>query len=326
MLSDFSRRRLLTYGASALAFAPSFARADAPHAQLVATPPPELIDGFTDMADRLMLETTIDGKGPYRFVVDTGADRSVIASDVAESLGLLPHRDVVVQGIVRALPAPTVRVPNLSFGKMTLNDVAAPVLPRKWLGADGFLGLDVIDGRKVVFDFQNQKLSVERSGGSAAWPNFNEIVVRVNGSNGRLKAVDCVVDDVEAVAFIDSGAQLSICNTPLFTELQKGGAKAIEGAEIPLIGATGGLMIGRLMEISRIKLGNLFFNKTRLAISDLNVFDVWGLAKKPALFIGMDFLQQCSNFTIDYRQKELRFKLADYISRKDPLGGRLAKL
>src|SRR5690242_15723582 len=116
MLSDFSRRRLLAYGASAAAFAPSFARADAPHAQLVNTAPPELIDGFTDMADRLMLETTIDGKGPYRFVVDTGADRSVIASDVAEDLGLLPHRDVVVQGIVRALPAPSVRLQNLSFG------------------------------------------------------------------------------------------------------------------------------------------------------------------------------------------------------------------
>jgi predicted aspartyl protease len=259
-------------------------------------------------------------------VVDTGEDRSLIASDVAESLGLLTHRDVVVQGIDRALPAPTVRLPNLSFGKIELSDVAAPVLPRKWLGADGFLGLDAIDGRKVVFDFQNRQLTVERSGASTGWPHFNEIVVRVDGSNGRLKAVDCVVDDVQAVAFIDSGAQLSICNTTLFNELRKNGADAIDGAEIPLIGATGGMMIGRLMQVSRIRLGDVLFTKTRLAISDLNVFDVWGLARKPALFIGMDFLQQCSNFTIDYRHKELRFKLANYISRKDDRGGRLASL
>lgn len=325
MLSDFSRRRLLAYGASAFAFAPSLVRADT--SPVLPTPPQaDPINGFTDMTDRLMLETTIDGRGPYRFVVDTGADRSVIASDVAEKLGLLPHRDVVVQGIVRALPAPAVRLRNLSFGNITLDDVAAPVLPRKWLGADGFLGLDVIDGRKVVFDFQNQKLSVEHSGGNVGWPHFNEIVVRVDGSNGRLKAVNCVVDNVDAVAFIDSGAQLSICNTSLFNELQKGGAKAIDGAEIPLVGATGGLMIGRLMQVSRIQLGNVLFNKTRLAISDLNVFDVWGLSKKPALFIGMDFLQQSSSFSIDYRHKELRFKLTDYISRKDWQGGRLATL
>lgn len=316
MLSDFSRRRLLACGASALAFAPSFARADAPHAQLITTPPPELIDGFTDMTDRLMLETIIDGKGPYRFVVDTGADRSVIASDVAEDLGLLAHRDVVVQGIVRALPAPTVRVQNLSFGKITLGDIAAPVLPRKWLGADGFLGLDVIDGRKVVFDFQNRKLSVERSGSSTGWPHFNDIVVRVDGSNGRLKAVDCVVDDVSAVAFIDSGAQLSICNTPLYAELQKKSLHAIEGVDVPLLGATGGMMLGKLVEVSRIRLGDLFFMKTRLVIADLNVFNVWGLADTPALFIGMDFLQQASMFSIDYRRKELRFKLADYMSQK----------
>ncbi len=88
------------------------------------------------------------------------------------------------------------------------------------------------------------------------------------------------------------------------------------GAYIPLRGATGGQMLGQLAEISRIRLGNVLFTKTRLAISDLNVFDVWGLADKPALFIGMDFLQQSSSFTIDYRTKEMRFKLADFISRE----------
>lgn len=321
-LDDFSRRRLLAYGASAIALAPSLARADV--AALPAAPPPESIDGFADMADRLLLDTTIDGKGPYRFVVDTGADRSVIASDVAASLGLVPNHDVVVQGIVRALPAPTVHLRDLSFGKIAVDSIAAPVLPRKWLGADGYLGLDVIDGRRVTFDFQNRKLSIVHSGSSTGWPHFNEIVVRADGSNGRLKAVDCMVEDVPAVAFIDSGAQLSICNTRLYAELQKGGTSAIGGVTIPLMGATGGQMLGQLTEISRIRLGNLLLTKTRLAISDLNVFDVWGLADKPALFIGMDFLQQTSEFTIDYRHKELRFKLADYISQqKEP--SRLAR-
>ncbi len=234
MLSDFSRRRLLAYGASALALAPSMARADkAPEAPM---PQPEAVDGFLDMTDRLTLDTTIDGKGPYRFVVDTGADRSVIASDIAAKLGLQPSRDVVVQGIVRSLPAPAVHLRNLSFGKLTMDSLAAPVLPRQWLGADGYLGLDVIDGRRVTFDFQNRKLTVAYSGDSTGWPHFNEVVVRANGSDGRLKAVDCTVENVPAVAFIDSGAQLSICNSCLFDELQKGGTTAIGGAVIPLAG------------------------------------------------------------------------------------------
>ncbi len=314
MVGEFSRRRALAYGACALAAAPAAARATT--ASLIPTPPPELVNGFTDMTDRLLLDTTIDGKGPYRFVVDTGADVSVVASDVAAELGLLPRNDVVVQGIVRALSAPTVHLPKLSFGNIAMENVAAPVLPRKWLGADGYLGLDVLDGRRVTFDFQNSKLTVERSGTSFGWPHFNEIVVRVDGSKGRLKAVDCTVNNVQAVAFIDSGAQLSICNTRLYSELKAGGTFAIEGAEIPLMGATGGTTLGKLVQVSRIRLGDVLFTKTRLAISDLNVFDVWGLADKPALFIGMDFLQQSSMFSIDYRHKELRFKLTDYISQK----------
>ena len=317
-LSDFSRRRLLAYGASALALAPSLARADkAPET----TPlPSESIDAFTDMTDRLTLDTTIDGKGPYRFVVDTGADRSVIASDIAAYLGLMPSRDVMVQGIVRALPAPSVRLQNLAFGTITMDSLSAPVLPRKWLGADGYLGLDVIDGRRVTFDFQKHKLTVAHSGSSTGWPHFNEIIVRANGSDGRLKAVDCMVENVPAVAFVDSGAQLSICNTSLFNELQKGGTTPISGALLPLMGATGGQMLGRLAEMARIRLCEGLCTRTRLAISDLNVFDVWGLANKPALFIGMDFLQQMSSFTIDYRHKEMRFKLAEFITRKTEPG------
>jgi len=314
MHGDVSRRRALALGASSFALAPSLAHAMT--GTLINTPPPELVDGFTDMTDRLLLDTTIDGKGPFRFVVDTGADVSVIASDVALNLGLLPRNDIVVQGIVRALPAPTVHLPNLSFGTIVMENVAAPVLPRKWLGADGYLGLDVLDGRLVTFDFQNAKLTVQHADMPTEWTHFNDIVVRVNGSNGRLKAVDCAVNGVEAIAFIDSGAQLSICNTRLYSDLQNAGTFAMDGATIPLMGATGGTTLGRLVQVEKIQLGNLLLSKTRLAISDLNVFDVWGLANKPALFIGMDFLQQTSMFSIDYRHKELRFKLTDLISQK----------
>lgn len=312
VLSDFSRRRLLAYGASALALAPSFAHAD------LAPPAPQSADGTQDAHNRLTMATLIDGKGPFRFVVDTGADRSVIAADIATSLGLAPSHNVMVQGIVRALPAPSVQLQNLSFGDIAMDSLSAPVLPRKWLGADGFLGLDVIDGRRVTFDFRNRRLTVAHSGNSTGWPHFNEVVVRANGSNGRLKAIDCSVQGIQATAFIDSGAQISICNSALFAQLEGTGASAIKDVLIPLRGATGGQMLGRLAAISRIKLGNLMFAKGLLAISDLNVFDLWGLADKPALFIGMDFLSQMSSFTIDYRHKEFRFKLADAIPRLSP--------
>ena len=65
-------------------------------------PDPDLSDvqGGADLQNRLTLETMIDGKGPFHFVVDTGADRSVISTELAATLGLLNDQSVIVQGIV----------------------------------------------------------------------------------------------------------------------------------------------------------------------------------------------------------------------------------
>ena len=40
--------------------------------------------------DRMLVPVTIGGAGPYPFIVDTAAERSVIARDLARGLGLAP--------------------------------------------------------------------------------------------------------------------------------------------------------------------------------------------------------------------------------------------
>lgn len=304
ILGDYSRRRLLGHGAAALALVPTFGRA--------ASNPPatgETIQGSADLQNRLTLETMIDGRGPYHFLVDTGADSSVIAEDVAASLGLLEGERVVVQDIVRALPESTVTLKNLSLGSIVIERLSAPVLPRRNLGADGYLGLDAIDGHRVTFDFKNQRLTLDSPGGVSGWLSANEQIVRVDGSSGRLTAVNCTVDGVRAAAFIDSGAEMSIGNTKLFAELQKSGATYVSDDIVPVTGVTGGQAPGRITSISAVHLGPIHYVHCFLLIADLQVFDVWGLADQPALLLGMNFLKKTSSVTIDFARKELRFHL-----------------
>ncbi len=139
-------------------FAPSLARA----ATGTRLPPTQTqnIQGAPDAQDRLTVETFVNGKGPFRFVVDTGADRSVIAEDLVKDLGLRTGDDVIVQGIARALPAPAVELDSLRIGRVAIDSLPMPVLPRSWLGADGYLGLDVIDHQSVTFDFRNHALTI----------------------------------------------------------------------------------------------------------------------------------------------------------------------
>jgi Aspartyl protease len=309
----FSRRG--AFGLGTLAVAPWRALAST-------TPPPDTSDkniqGVADAAKRLTVEGMINGHGPYTFVVDTGADRSVIAAEVALALGLAPNPEVIVQGIARAVPAPTVIVDKMEFGSIAMNSLVLPVLPRNWLGSDGFLGLDVIDDNRVIFDFRGRKLTIKSSPRSflidTVRPetlNPEDVIVRADGSHGRLKAVGCRVDGVRAVAFIDSGSEATIGNYRLAAELQKNGAKFDEKNEVVLTGVTGGSVSGKLMSMSVIRFGPLDFNQSSLIVADMPVFDVWGLADHPALFIGMDFLRLTNAVTIDFGRREYHFKLAD---------------
>lgn len=320
MESLLSRRQLIGPAAAALALAPALAygATEAPPPPLTGTrlprPKVENIQSGADAQNRLTVETWLNDKGPYHFVVDTGAERSVLADDVAATLGIAPVENVIVQGIARAMPAQAVQLDNIRMGHVRVNNLPMPLLPRSWLGADGYLGLDVIDRQMVTFDFRANQLTIAPSDRENDWlPVADQALVRVSGYNGKLTAVNGSVDGVRADAFIDSGAEITIGNSRLFAAMQQNGAKYANDDIIQLLGVTGGAVQGRVARVERIKIGSVSFEHSALVISDLPVFDVWGLADKPALFIGMNFLRQVDAFTIDYGRKELHFKLAEAI-------------
>src|SRR5262249_28875904 len=151
--SALSRRLLIGQGAAVAALAPGLARAATGTHLEPNQPPPavENIQGAADDQNRLTVEAMINERGPFRFVVDTGADRSVLSDQLAQTLGLPPDEDMIVEGIARSMPAPSARVDRLQIGRVVLTDLVLPTLPRGWLGSDGYLGLDVIDKQAVTF-------------------------------------------------------------------------------------------------------------------------------------------------------------------------------
>jgi hypothetical protein len=229
-----------------LALAPAALRASGEDHMSASSLPTDTIKGKGEKDHRMTVEAEIDGKGPFHMLVDTGADRSVIAADVAQQLGLIGGEDVVVQAISRSVPASTAMLGSLKVGTIELNDVAVPVLSREWLGADGYLGLDVLDRRRVTFDFRYQTLTIDRSNQIHGFEISRDLIVRVRGSNGRLTAFDCRVDDVPCAAFVDSGAQVSIGNSLLFAELEKRGARYVSDRIVPVTDVTGGSSPGRI--------------------------------------------------------------------------------
>jgi predicted aspartyl protease len=191
------------------------------------------------------------------------------------------------------------------------------VLPRSLLGADGFLGLDAIDGHRVTFDFGHSALAIEDDAMSSFFnwqsivANSNSTWLQAHGEYGHLKSFDCEIDGVRAAAFIDSGAQVTIANSALAGALRASGDDVRDLGPIPITGVTGGQIKGRVLSIRKVRIGGLSFVTPILAIADLQIFDLWGLKNTPALLIGMNYLRTFSQVTIDYAQQKFRFELAD---------------
>jgi predicted aspartyl protease len=305
-----------------LAFAPVISRAQSatPLRSTTGAVAPErdtsTITADTDTENHLTVAVRIDGNGPYRFVVDTGADRTVLATDVAAELGLLFRDNVMLEGVVRAVQAKTVTIRELSFGAVRYQSLVVPTLPRSSLGAVGYLGLDTLDGHRVTFDFKNHTLLVgaPHSRLSALLVRDNEARIRTIGSSGHLRALNCLVDGVRAAAFIDSGADLSAGNKALFDALASRNPAYGDIGRISLVDVTGGETSGSVTMVKKIQIMELELADCPLVIADFKVFDVWGLTRRPALLIGMNFLRRFSKVSIDYGLKELRFDRAGLIA------------
>jgi predicted aspartyl protease len=254
----------------------------------------------------------INGSGPYHFIVDTGADRTILASEVAVELGLPRGETVMLKGVVRAVQTETVSIRTMTFGSITKRKLMVPTLSRSLLDSDGYLGLDFLDGHRVTFDFQSHLLQVSdpRSRFSANWLRDNEVRIPASGPSGHLKALDCTVDGVAAVAFIDTGAEVSAANESLLAALARRNSSFGEMNSIRLIDITGGEILGKVATVNRIRLAALTFSDCPLVIGNFLVFDVWGLRNRPALLIGMNLLRQFAKVSIDYGMEELRFDLA----------------
>ena len=96
----------------------------------------------------------VSGPGTFRFLVDTGADRTAISRDLAKRLSLAPgttgvasHHRRRVHGRRRPM------FPISSSRKRPQNVVDAPLLDSSNMGADGILGVDSLRSQRVQFDF-----------------------------------------------------------------------------------------------------------------------------------------------------------------------------
>ena len=259
----------------------------------------------TDTAMRMTVPVTIEGRGPYQFVVDTGSDRTVVSQELATLLKLAAGETVTMHSMTGVAPANTVTVPSLTVAGQTTLGINAPALMQAYLGGHGLLGIDTLKNRRVVMDFGKRTLTVLRAGEKESY-DPDTIVVTARSKYGQLVLVDADVDGTPITVIIDSGAENTIGNAPLRALLAKRNRK-MQFFKTELIDVTGGRLGVEYAAVGHIRIAGIRVENAVIAFADAHPFKRYGLLNKPAMLLGMDTLRGFRRVSVDFAQRKVRF-------------------
>jgi len=264
---------------------------------------------------RMTVPVVIDDQGPFIFVVDSAANASVIASDVAERLGLVSAGAVNMNTLIASERVQTVRARRLETGVLEVESPRLALAQRGGLGhIDGLLGTDLLAGHRLTMNFRGRTaIHIGRSRRSrTGFLDIREPTVKLIGSTsaGKLVLVQAIIGNTPTVAVIDTGAQVSIVNTAAADRAGLSPATLSDGASRALVRSpTGSSKEARIMSVPSLRIGGVSLGRNSVLVGDFHTFDLLGLRDTPAMLLGVDMLGIFQSVAVDFRRAELVFTI-----------------
>jgi predicted aspartyl protease len=259
----------------------------------------------TERYRRMTVPVTIGGQGPFRFMLDTGAQATVLSRDLADRLALNDRSPATLVGMASRRPVETTPIYDVGLGSRSFYIRSAPVVETANIGgADGILGLDSLQDQRVLLDFVRQEITIADAddlGGNRGY----EIVVKARNRLGQLIITEARLDGVRIAVVVDSGAQGSIGNLALHERFRRSRQMGeTEVTDINGVVMTGAVKLANDLHIGRARLQNV-----PIMFADSPTFHALGLADQPALMLGMSELKLFRRVAIDFKTRRVLFDL-----------------
>lgn len=275
----------------------------------------ELIPGFVqdisiDRSDRMTVPVSINGSQTYPFIVDTGAERTVIANDLAKTLKLEQGPQLKLATITGTAYADSYMIENLVMNTINIEMIEAPGLERSNLGAYGLLGIDSLEEHKVLLDFKNSKMDVLPSRRKSGLGKVERgmIVVTAKRKAGRMILSNAEVGGVRVDIILDTGAQSSMGNYALRDKLRKRDMR-FDYVPVLMRSVTGDILTGDFTQVRDIAIGGVTISDLPVTFADNYAFKALGLEKKPAILLGMDAMKLFDRVLVDFANRRVGFDL-----------------
>jgi hypothetical protein len=257
-----------------------------------------------DKIGRIWAPVLIDGKGPFRLVLDTGANHSAITASVALALGLAPDpsKQVMLRGVTGNAIVPTVHVDSFAVGDVILTSATLPIIADALGGAEGVLGTDGFAGMRIYIDFKHDTITISRSHDERVPADFTSL--KLEPSPANLLITRAQIGDVRVHAIIDTGGQATIGNEAMRVAL----LRHSHGTANLVIDVTATSQDAQYYQSRPIELGKITIQGARITYGDMRIFEHWHLIKEPAILIGMDVIGLLDVFIVDYRRHEIQLR------------------
>ena len=265
----------------------------------------EIIALDTEANERMTVSVSIMGQGPFEFIIDTGAQVSVLSRELADHLAIHEREAATLVALNSSRAVQVVDVPDVALGSREFDIYRAPLIERENLGgADGMLGLDSLQDQRVMLDFENNHLAVapaKELGGNRGF----EIVVRARRRSGQLIITNATLDGVRVAVMIDTGAQSSTGNLALLERLRNSRAEGVAVlTDVNGVSANSKVRVTRSLNFGTAKLENVL-----VTFADSPTFEMLDLADEPALILGMAELRLFNRVAVDFEKRRLLFDI-----------------
>lgn len=276
--------------------------ASEPEGVVVAAPEPRYVaPTLRDRIGRVWAPVYINGQGPFRLVLDTGANRSAVIGSLATRIGApIESSPIKLHGVTGSSMVPAIRVDSMEVGDLWLGNRQLAVVEDVFGGADGVLGADGLSDKTILIDFKNDQVSIRRSDRRMSTYRSTRVSVKVR--NGHLLMFDVKIAGVRAKAMLDTGAQVTIGNRSLQQALIR---KARRGVTSSIIGVTLDVQEGEAFATPPVGIRDITIHGMRVVFGDVYIFEAWKMTDEPALLIGMDIIGLLDSLIIDYKRREL---------------------
>ena len=255
---------------------------------------------------RLNVDVHVNGRGPYRFVVDSGADTSVVGQRIARDLELPLGTPVILNGVTARNVVDSVKIAELKIGTSRIPNLELPALRESDVGSDGLIGIDALNQQRLMLDFEAHKVRVEDAR-TPVHVNPGDIVVTAKRVQGQLILTHVRAGSVALDAVIDTGSEVTIGNSALREKLI--GRHNVKFWNAEVTGVTGVTIPIQMTTIARLQLGPVTLEDVPIAFADVPPFEMFGLSDQPALLLGTDLLEKFRRVSLDFRARKVRFQL-----------------